>query len=893
MSVLSGESMGNRVAASTALRSVILAATAFSNASSAASTAAEELADLRQSWKQAQASKLRRSTSAPYMNPSRLKDRDPDSLSKIQSQNQAAQERADAALAKHRQTRQRFRKPQDESGQSMEEADLNNQISFDLERSRKETAVAIAKAAEVRTELAASQLELTEERQAKRKLNEQTDYLNQLIRKTEGDAASLREELARARAQLLSEAQEADQAAKAARELAAGLAEARASQAAWEAQEANLKIATSVTTSTSEMLLRSQEASRRQVASLLASALERLVHRAFHAWHTAKALRLQAEQAQEAFAQRKLVESLKQEVSAAREESRELSRLDAERSQALSQLRMSESGSAQLREELQDSRLDLQTLREELQLLQLSRSSETENLELHDELQQARSDCISELQARCEESERCSELESQLADVRQQVSTAKAEAQEARAAAKRHAEEHAREATEVASLQLSLAHAADEAARASASLAEVKAQKNQELAVPSFDAAAARAVEMALGRREEAARRVLSTLLASQLESLLRQTFAAWRGAKASSAREEALEIKEKQVAKMATELLKSEATQMLMTRKEETLRHWVATLLSSSAETLMLNTFRAWQSAKDLRLQEEQLQEARNQRLMNSDSLQTLKDELQEALSQEAKLRSLKDEVHEERTKQMNELDKLKDELEDLRSNETKKFKALREELSSKSASVETLQEELQAAKQQTDLACEEAKEARVAHASAEAQVAQSSKDVVEARRREQELALPSFDAATARAVEMALGRREEAARRVLSTLLASQLESLLRQTLDAWRAAKADRLQSELIAAQAQELKAMRTDLQELQTQMKKAPSGPEEVSPMQEKEVVKMATELLKCEASQMLMMRKEEVLRRWVASFLASQTELLLLNMLRAWRSIANQ
>ncbi|CAL1129886.1 unnamed protein product [Cladocopium goreaui] len=826
---------------------------------------------------------------------------------------------------------------------------------------RKETAVAIAKAAEVRTELAASQLELTEERQAKRKLNEQTDYLNQLIRKTEGNAASLREELARARAQLLSEAQEADHAAKAARELAAGLAEARASQAAREAQEANLKIAT---TSTSEMLLRSQEASRRQVASLLASALERLVHRAFHAWHTAKALRLQAEQAQEALAQRreleevraelaaaascpecgsiyladavfcrhcgrkrdqvdeetlaeakeasnlrKLVESLKQEVSAAsREESRELSRLDEERSRALSQLRVSESGSAQLREELQDSRLDLQTLREELQLLQLSRSSETENLELHDELQQARSDCISELQARCEESERCSELESQLADVRQQVSTAKAEAQEARAAAKRHAEEHAREATEVASLQLSLAHAADEAARASASLAEVKAQKNQELAVPSF--AAARAVEMALGRREEAARRVLSTLLASQLESLLRQTFDAWHAAKASSAREEALEIKEKEVAKIATELLKSEATQMLMTRKEETLRHWVATLLSSSAETLMLNTFRAWQSAKDLRLQEEQLQEARNQRLINSESLQTLKDELQEALSQEAKLRSLKDEVHEERTNQMNELDKLKDELEDLRSNETKKFKALREELSSKSVSIETLQDELQAAKQQTALACEEAKEARVAHASAEAQVAQSSKDVaeaVEARRREQELAVPSFDAeqaqknqelavpsfAAARAVEMALGRREEAARRVLSTLLASQLESLLRQTLDAWRAAKADRLQSELIVAQAQELKAMRTDLQELQTQMKKAPSGPAEVSPMQGKEVAKMATELLKCEASQMLMMRKEEVLRRWVASFLASQTELLLLNMLRAWRSIANQ
>eukprot|EP00438_Fugacium_kawagutii_P005509 Skav227053 [mRNA] locus=scaffold72:789882:812626:- [translate_table: standard] len=56
-------------------------------------------------------------------------------------------------------------------------------------------------------------------------------------------------------------------------------------------------------------------------------------------------------------------------------------------------------------------------------------------------------------------------------------------------------------------------------------------------------------------------------------------------------------------------------------------------------------------------------------------------------------------------------------------------------------------------------------------------------------------------------------------------------------------------------------------------------------------QDKDVVKMTTELLKYEAAQMLMMRKEEVLRRWVASFLASETELLMLNMLRAWRSIS--
>eukprot|EP00913_Durusdinium_trenchii_P027488 g25779.t1 len=88
MSVLSGESM-NRVAASTALRSVILAATACSGASSTFSSAAEELAELRESFKRAQ---VRRSSSTPYLGNSRLKERDPESLSRIQSSNQAAQD---------------------------------------------------------------------------------------------------------------------------------------------------------------------------------------------------------------------------------------------------------------------------------------------------------------------------------------------------------------------------------------------------------------------------------------------------------------------------------------------------------------------------------------------------------------------------------------------------------------------------------------------------------------------------------------------------------------------------------------------------------------------------------------------------------------------------------
>eukprot|EP00913_Durusdinium_trenchii_P027485 g25777.t1 len=64
----------------------------------------------------------------------------------------------------------------------------------------KETAFAIAKTAEVRTELAASQLELTEAQQARRKLTEQTDSLNQLIQRTQAHAAILKDELTEARA---------------------------------------------------------------------------------------------------------------------------------------------------------------------------------------------------------------------------------------------------------------------------------------------------------------------------------------------------------------------------------------------------------------------------------------------------------------------------------------------------------------------------------------------------------------------------------------------------------------------------------------------------------------------------------------------------------------------
>ncbi|CAK9040432.1 unnamed protein product, partial [Durusdinium trenchii] len=96
----------------------------------------------------------------------------------------------------------------------------------------------------------------------------------------------------------------------------------------------------------------------------------------------------------------------------------------------------------------------------------------------------------------------------------------------------------------------------------------------------------------------------------------------------------------EKEVAKMATEMLKSEATQMVMSRKEEGLRHWVSVLLSSSVETLLLKTLRAWSNESS----RQKLTEALSSQ---SATLEDLKEELLQARSSESeRLASLREEL-------------------------------------------------------------------------------------------------------------------------------------------------------------------------------------------------------------------------------------------------------
>eukprot|EP00931_Biecheleriopsis_adriatica_P021217 TRINITY_DN1393_c0_g3_i1.p1 TRINITY_DN1393_c0_g3~~TRINITY_DN1393_c0_g3_i1.p1 ORF type:complete len:1455 (-),score=500.23 TRINITY_DN1393_c0_g3_i1:33-4397(-) len=90
-------------------------------------------------------------------------------------------------------------------------------------------------------------------------------------------------------------------------------------------------------------------------------------------------------------------------------------------------------------------------------------------------------------------------------------------------------------ASEVAAAQ---AKAADEQAKTSARIRQLEHDEEAAAAAFSRDALKGRVSEMMLARREEAARKIISSLMASKLESLVLGVFSAWRGSKALTHRE-------------------------------------------------------------------------------------------------------------------------------------------------------------------------------------------------------------------------------------------------------------------------------------------------------------------------------------------------------------------
>lgn len=163
---------------------------------------------------------------------------------------------------------------------------------------------------------------------------------------------------------------------------------------------------------------------------------------------------------------------------------------------------------------------------------------------------------------------------------------------------------------------------------------------------------------------------------------------------------------------------------------------------------------------------------------------------------------------------------------------------------------------------------------------------------------------------------------RRVEATRRLVSTLLASSMESLLLRSFNAWRDFKARFVESPPFCeirrnAQERQREPIQKSGKMVWSRARcffcgcqapdETPQASHSAALMNStsQESIEMA-KLLKSEASYMLMARKEQAraehgdnlegahlsqaLRRWVSSFLASQIELLLLNTLRAWRSM---
>ncbi|CAE7456267.1 unnamed protein product [Symbiodinium natans] len=137
----------------------------------------------------------------------------------------------------------------------------------------------------------------------------------------------------------------------------------------------------------------------------------------------------------------------------------------------------------------------------------------------------------------------------------------------------------------------------------------------------------------------------------------------------------------------------------------------------------------------------------------------------------------------------------------------------------------------------------------------------------------------------------EMLVARREQAARRLVSSLLAGSFEGFLRTALRAWRKVQAEAalMRAELDGTRASEaasLSKLREELQDARSHM------------LSEAEAAIKAQEMLttlshepvqswRHELSEMFMARREQAARRLVSSLLASSFEVFLRAALRAW------
>mmetsp|Transcript_130514 Transcript_130514/g.226805 ORF Transcript_130514/g.226805 Transcript_130514/m.226805 type:complete len:1670 (+) Transcript_130514:107-5116(+) len=869
-----------RMRASSALRRLLLAASACDGAAGAAATAADEIAQLRADVQRGAAREEQRARLAGYNNWDGIKDRRREHKAAIEGQRADADQRAADMLKRYKNNRLLAKRQADQ--------DPTSPIKEGSRREAAGKASELAEAlVEAKAELAAARREADAEAEARKQAVQDTERLGKRLRRTEAEAQTaqedaeaqraeeaailkrLREEVTTARSKATSESREAAEARQAAQEEAADAAEAaRAARLADDARNAEAAEASELRGRYEAKLLEALEAQRNSAAEASseaqqaqAAAAARAADAAAHAEALAHAHKWGAEQdaraksvARDAVVDRALQALLVRREEAAR---RMLAHSMAAHLDTLVR------GVFHAWRDAEALQREVSCAREKAVALEEERSAAEETVRRLQE------------QIEASESHHSSSAAQLLKDL---------EAEQAEVARLR---ENCRSAE--AEVDLIRRRAAEEALTASAAASEAEARNGL----------AARSTALLLARRVESCRHVLATLLASQIECTVRGAFGAWRESveqlalEANSVNDIRSQVSEVQeAAKKAADAHAAELAEHL-SKAEKTSKE----LADTAAELQCMRERSAQQDLAEEMLANEAVAQARAASAAQASASEGAKVAMQ-ALRQ-----------GEEASQQAAKL------AEDRAAAEFRsEAMAAREE---HSKSIEAKEAEVDRLKRYLKKANADVESHQLAKADAEARLAE----------RQASTGANAGDLLREEARAALALQRESLSRRVFASMLASHLELQLRGAFGAWcavlieahiseeeqraRAAAASAAR-EQAAASARELAAEVAAAAELRQRLRETTASEAAAAEASARsretdamEVAALTTEVtqlreaaaagtdrapsLNEQVAQAILMRREETSRRVVATLLAHHLELTARGAFCAWRA----
>ncbi|CAJ1390508.1 unnamed protein product [Effrenium voratum] len=291
------------------------------------------------------------------------------------------------------------------------------------------------------------------------------------------------------------------------------------------------------------------------------------------------------------------------------------------------------------------------------------------------------------------------------------------------------------------------------------------------------------AVQLALLRREEAQRRLLASLLSSQLVAVLSLAFRAWQNAQDASGMERQALLQKDELQKLRTQLEQQKEAPSALRYLHRAFAAWREDQAAEALERL------AAQHARELELQRAEL-------------ARPTENEATQRLTRAADTRAMQEEAERERLLLVSFLtwreDKVANAATLAAQRHGREMDRLRTQLQSQTAGL-------------SDCTPESREEKRLRAELAELKSREEAFILQTQRDKEAEKA-----ALCDRAAELAMARREEAARGLLSSLLAWRLESLLSDAFGAWQSLQGARKREE----QSREVAELRSALQAAQT-------------------------------------------------------------------------